>query len=269
MRWGIYALDGFEGAEAFSLGLFQIGEESAKRSAWDYAAGQVEPFDVVVVFGLHHRGAQIKADYEAAGVPVVVADYGYLKRTNHAHDWRTGHWQLSLGGLNCLPVGDVAAARFDALGLQIAGRGGNPDGYVLLCVQTVGDKSHGKDQAELQAWCDEQAARWPGLVIRPHPQEPENDYGLPVCAAKTLAEALDGACLVVTGNSNVGHDALLAGVPVVATFPGAAWAHLSGEQLPSIEARREHFQRCAYGQWTWNEFKRGLPQTDLLKRGFK
>lgn len=267
MRFGVYSTPEFEGAQAWACGLRAMGVSAILRSAWDYTAQCFEDFDAVTVFGLQGRGRQILEHYTEAGVPVVVLDYGYLKRANHAHDWRTGHWQASVGGLNRLPSG-VDGSRFDALGLDIAQAGGDPNGYVLLCVQTPGDASHGMHEDALQQWCAAQAEKWPGLVIRPHPLADE-DYGLPRCPARTLDEALAGARLVVTGNSNSGHDALMAGVPVVATVPGAAWAHLSGEQLPSLDARREHFNRCAWGQWTWEEFREGLPQRFLIERGFQ
>lgn len=264
MRWGVYARDGFEGAAAFRQGLLEAGHQAAERSVSDYTS-QPEPFDAVAVFGLQWRGAHVLRDYQARGTPVVVIDYGYLKRTNHAHDWRTGHWQVSLGGLNRLPECD-SPERFDALGIQITERGGDPQGYTLLCVQTTGDASHGMDEKRLQLWCEEQAARWPGLLIRPHPLQEHLTYGLPVCPAPTLQQALAGARLVVTGNSNTGHDALMAGVPVVATVPGAAWQELSGPTLPTLQRRLQHFRRCAWGQWTWTEFRMGEPQRFLTRQ---
>ena len=266
MRWGIYARNGFEGAEAFRQGVLEIGHQATVMSASDYTSvACLEPYDVVVVFGLQWHGADILKDYKAAGIPVVVVDYGYAKRTNHAHDWRTGHWQTSIGGLNRLPDDD-SPERFEALGVEIAESGGDPNGYTLLCVQTTGDASHGHDEKRLQIWCDVQSVRHPGLLIRPHPLQSDLTYGLPVCPAKTLAEALAGAKLVVTGNSNTGNDCLLAGVPVLATFSGAAWENLSGMDLPSLERRLQHFRRCANGQWTWAEFRTGLPQRHLLKQ---
>ncbi len=266
MRWGIYARDGFEGAEAYRLGLLKTGQPAALRSVSDF--GQPEDFQAVALFGLQGKGPQVKAAYDALGVPVVLIDYGYLKRTNHAHDWRTGHWQVSIGGLSRVPD-DVDSSRFDALGLTVAEQGGNPSGYTLLCAQTTGDASHGMDKDGLQAWCDAQALLYPDLLIRPHPLESHFTYGLPVCKVQTLSDAMSGARLVVTGNSNTGHDALLAGVPVVATVPGAAWDYLSSETLPSLAARLNHFHRCAWGQWTWDEFRAGMPQQFLLERSFQ
>jgi hypothetical protein len=265
MRWGVYARDGFEGAVAFRDGLLKIGEFGAIRSVSDAGPDCFEPFDVVVIFGLQGKGPIVKSVFEKAGVPVVIVDYGYLKRTNHAHDWRTGHWQVSVGALNALPQA-LDSSRWDALGLEVVERGGDPNGYTLLCVQTTGDASHGMDADGLQAWCDEQSARWPGLLVRPHPLQTDRDYGLPRCRAESLADALAGARLVVTANSNTGTDALLAGVPVVATRPGAAWAELSGEELPSMADRLNYFHRCAWGQWTWDEFRAGLPQRFLMEQ---
>jgi len=269
MRWGIYARDGFEGAAALRQGFLGSGHAADLRSLSDYGPACLEPFDAIALFGLQGKGPQVFDEYAKAGVPIVLVDYGYMRRTNHAHDWRTGHWQISVGGLNKLPPFQCPSDRFDALGLEVQEQGGDPNGYVLLCVQSTGDASHGMDIDALQVWCDAQAARWPGLVIRPHPLERDLSYGLPLCPAKTLDEALAGARLVVTGNSNTGHDALMAGVPVVATVPGAAWNYLSGETLPSKADRLAHFHRCAYGQWTWDEFRLGLPQRFLTEQLLK
>lgn len=265
MIWGIYSLDGFEGAAALCRGFLEAGHIPNLRSAFDYSQGQVERFDAIAIFGLHGKGNIIKADYERAGIPVFIVDYGYLKRTNAAHDWRRGHWQISLGGLNRIPK-NADSSRFDLLGLDIKNSGGDPDGYPLLCVQTIGDASHGLNEIQLHEWCQSLKHKWDGLVIRPHPLEPDKTYGLPLCKAKTLSDALDGARLLVTGNSNSGHDALLAGVPAVATIPGATWQPLSSTVLPSAEVRREHFSRCAWGQWTWDEFKTGIPQRYMIKQ---
>lgn len=260
--WGVYAFDGFGGMEAWISGLQSIGHIGRRRSLWDYSGS--EDFDAVVVFGLRGKGQKILADYRAKGVPVVVVDYGYIKRTNHAHDWSTGHWQVSLNGLNRIPVFECPSDRFDALGVEIVERGGDPNGYTLICTQTVGDASHGMSERGIEEWVKEQLAIWKKPLLRPHPLEAELTYGAPLCQAKTLKEALSGAGRVVVANSNTGHEALLAGIPVTATMP-AAYSELTGS-LPSLEKRRQYFRRAAYGQWTWREMCQGLPQKFLLER---
>ncbi len=266
MRWGIYSRDGFEGALAFREGLLSVGQEAQCRSVSDFSAGCFESFDVAVVWGLQGRGRDVLIRYAAAGIPVLVVDYGYMRRTNHAHDWRVGHWQVSLDGLNRPPRCEVDSSRFDALSLEVAERGGDPHGYVLLCAQTTGDASHGMDEAGLQDWCDDQVKQWPDLLIRPHPLQSHLDYGLPRCEAATLEQALRGARLVVTANSNSGHEALMSGVPAIATRPGAVWDSLSGIELPSRDARLAHCHRCAWGQWTWAEFRAGTAQQFLIEK---
>src|SRR5690606_3885364 len=105
-------------------------------------------------------------------------------------------------------------------------------------------------------------SQYPDAVYRPHPR---GGIDLPGVESHTgwLEESLAGARLVVTWNSNVGHDALLAGVPVVAHGP-AAYDELTGETLPSVDARREYFHRVAYGQWTLAEMRSGLCQRFVL-----
>lgn len=262
MRWGVYARDGFEGAAAFRQGLLDAGQQAWLRSLSDYGPGCTESFDAVAVFGLRGKGESIRNDYR--GIPVAVVDYGYLRRTHGEVDWSTGHWQVSIGGLNQIPPWACPSDRFEALGLSAADCGGDPSGYALICPQTPGDAAHGRDHSEMEAWVGTQVKCFPHARIRPHPKAAELTYGLPL-APPDMGEALAGARLVVTGNSNMGHDALLAGVPVVSTFPGAAWEHLSGEQLPDITQRLAHFHRCAWGQWTWQEFRSGLAARFLVE----
>lgn len=256
MKWGVYGRDGFPGGPSFADGLLAIGHDPSLRSAPDWGNGCVEPFDAVALFGLQGKGQIIFDAYRSLGVPVFVIDYGYVRRTNHAHDWKTGHWQVSLNGLSVLPAFECPPDRFEALGVPIKAKGGDPKGCTLLCVQTPGDMSHGMSMAQLQAWCD--GLDYHDLVIRPHPLA-DHDYGLPVCKADSLDAALAGARLIVTANSNAGHDALLAGVAVIGTHP-APWSGLAGERLPSVEARQAYFNRVAYGQWTFDEMRSGACQ---------
>lgn len=109
---------------------------------------------------------------------------------------------------------------------------------------------------------DSRLAAYDNAVYRPHPRGGIAIPGL-VGNSQSLADALAGARLVVTYSSNVGHDALLAGVPVVAHGP-AAYSELSGEELPNVEARRAYFNRVAYGQWSVEEMASGEAQRAWL-----
>jgi len=257
MRVGIYAREDNLEAGAFRAGLLAQGHKAVWRSASDYKQGDTEKFDAVVVTGLRAQGAWIRDDYAALGVPVVVIDYGYLRRTSGVATWETGHWQVSVGGLNRPPSFECPGDRFETLGLEIKPRQTLRKGLrPLVLGQHVGDPSHGCTAEEMAAWaqwlCDAHGARW-----RPHPDSP----GVEVRADRaegTLAEVLASANVVYTLCSTGGLEALLAGVPAVATMPDrACWGELSGEKLPTVAARRALCARLAYGQWTLDEMRSG------------
>lgn len=260
MRVGIYS--GVHNATALALGegFVLAGAEVSHRNV-RYYAGETEDFDVVVTFALR-EGRAVLERYSAAGRPVLVADWGYLARVNHAGQAAVGHWQISLGGLNQIPTFACPPDRFDALGLDLVERGGDPDGYVLVCGQVPGDAAHGMQADEYRAWLSDQVGRYENIVYRPHPR---GGIDLPGIESdrRPLTESLSGARLVVTYNSNVGHEALMAGVPVAASGP-AAYAELAGEALPTAAMRRAYFNRVAYGQWTRDEMRSGRCQRFIL-----
>lgn len=257
MRVGIYSGLRNVGARALGEG-FSDARVSHRNIV--YYRGEVEDFDLVVTLAFR-EGRRVFERYRDV-CPVVVADWGYLARVSHTGESASGHWQISLGGLNNIPPFACPPDRFDALGLTIAKQGGDPKGYVLICGQVPGDAAHGLDADSYLNWLREIVSQYPDAVYRPHPR---GGIDLPGVESHTgsLEEALAGARLVVTWNSNVGHDALLAGVPVVAHGP-AAYSELTGETLPSVDARREYFHRVAYGQWTLAEMRSGLCQRFVL-----
>src|SRR5690606_31578013 len=260
MRVGIYAGASHPAVTALLQGFALCGATAHARNS-AYHRGEIENFDLVVVYGLR-AGRRVRDAYQAAGVAVVVFDWGYLARVNEPSQTSTGHFQFGLGGLNRPPAFACPTDRFDSLGLTIAEQGGDPDGYVLLCGQVPGDAAHGLDAQQIGSWAREAAAHWPNVRYRPHPRGGIDIAGLE-SDRSPLAEALAGARRVVTINSNIGHDALLAGVPVLADGP-AAYRELAGEPLPTVEARREYFARLAYGQWTVAEMASGACPRFLL-----
>jgi len=260
MRVGIYAGASHPAVTALLQGFALCGATAHARNS-AYHRGEIENFDLVVVYGLR-AGCRVRDAYQAAGVAVVVFDWGYLARVNEPSQTSTGHFQFGLGGLNRPPAFACPTDRFDSLGLTIAEQGGDPDGYVLLCGQVPGDAAHGLDAQQIESWAREAAAHWPNVRYRPHPRGGIDIAGLE-SDRSPLAKALAGARRVVTINSNVGHDALLAGVPVLADGP-AAYAELAGDVLPTVEARREYFARLAYGQWTVAEMASGACPRFLL-----
>src|SRR5690554_1980529 len=256
MKIGVYGHIGHKGARAVVAGFQAIGHKAVICTA-KYFDGETEDFGLVVVVG-EHSGHKVAKAYKAIGAPVLTMDWGYFKRVNSRDEHGTGHWQVGVGGLNRLPEFACPPDRFEALGIAVAERGGNPDGYVLVCGQVPGDAAHGLGYEGYTSWLRDVLSRYPDAVYRPHPagaplfSYPRTDTG-------PLADALAGARQVVTYNSNVGHDALLAGVPVIAEGR-AAYAELCGEELPSLADRLAYFHRAAHGQWTVAEMETGEPQ---------
>lgn len=242
---GIYSRAGAHPvAKAFAEGLIATGHAPRHRSHSDYRSGETENFEAVVVFGLRGNGAAIADDYRKLNVPVVVVDFGYIDRVNDEPDELTGHWQVSLDGLNKIPDFPCPPDRFEALAVTIA-EIAERDGPIILCLQRIGDANHPFDTAaKLERFIDEQ----PHDELRAHPLDGEGE---------PLQAMLARAGQIVTWNSNVGHDALLAGVPVEALGP-APYANVMMEQ------RAEYFARVAYGQWTADEMRAGLAQRFLF-----
>jgi hypothetical protein len=142
--------------------------------------------------------------------------------------------------------------------------------YVLIVGQVPGDAAlRGRD---LRPWYAEQAtaaARY-GLPVRfrPHPLAARRTGGrfdvpgAPQLSGE-LAEALQGAALVVTFNSNTAVESLLAGRPTVAMDDGSmAWGVALRELPASLDAdepsgRAEWLDALAWTQWTLDEIASG------------
>ncbi|HDR9153788.1 TPA: hypothetical protein QDB05_000207 [Burkholderia vietnamiensis] len=249
MKFLIYAALSSVVASAFADGLSVTGHTAHFRSISDHAKGETEPCDVVIVDGLRENGAQVLADFAKRGIPVVVADLGYVDRATGPTDIE-GHWQLSIGGLNRLPAIDCPPDRIAKLG--VIPRIPHNDGTVtIIAGQHIGDASHPfKTAEEIAAWAEQMAEKIDGeVVFRPHPLSPNVCPNL-LIDDLPLAESLARAKAVVAYTSNIGNDALLAGVQPIANGP-AIWADVA------LDARDAYFAKLAYAQWTLAEIASG------------
>jgi hypothetical protein len=211
-------------------------------SAW---SGKTE-HGAAIVFAKGRKREEIRLAY--GETPFFVFDWGYIARVNSPSEHYAGHWQVARDRLNNIPSIKCRPDRFKALNIPIAAKGGDPDGYVLLVGQMPNDSAlNGVNHSD---WLKDQTAQYENVVYRPHPRGGIKSLdGVPTDGSSSFAEALKGARLVVTYNSNAGHEALLGGVPVICD-PCAAYAELSGEKIPSVPVRRAFYNRVAYGQWT-------------------
>lgn len=260
MRVGIYTGASHPVGPALAEGFSSVGAAPVGRSS-QWHRGEVEKFDLVVVYGAR-SGARVRAVYETAGVPVVTVDWGYMARVNTPEEHHVGHFQVGLGGLNSPPAFDCPPDRFKALGIPLRARGGDPEGYTLLIGQVPGDAAHGMDTATMRKWLATVAGQYADVHYRPHPRWAVTMTGARI-AKGSLDEALAGARQVIVWNSNTGHEALLAGVPVIA-HGCVPYADLCGPKVPSVAKRRAYFHRLAYGQWTLAEMRSGECQRFIL-----
>lgn len=192
---------------------------------------------------------------------------------------RFKYFSLGWNGLNGRadfgkPVVDLAA-RFDEHFGHLY-KPWNPEGrYVLLCGQVPGDASLGG--RDMRPWYAQQArlaSEFYGLpvVFRPHPVAVQKGIVFQVPGTHELRcsyeEALAGARVVVTFNSNSGVDALMAGKPVVAVDEGSmTWGTSSPcftHDTEEPEGRRAWAERLAGTQWLAEEVASGVPLAGLL-----
>ena len=213
--------------------------------------GEIEECDLMIIKSA--RRIELIRAYEAAGVPVFIFDWGYIKRVNTPREHQQGHWQISHSRLNQFPDFDVPSDRLEKLAIEISRKSYANNKRALLIGQMPGDGAvkgtcHAtwlrERQMELQADGFD-------VVYREHPRGGVKMPHLP-SADGDLLEEMRASRVVVTYSSNTGHDALRAGVPVLCD-PIAPYAELAGMTLPSLPKRRAYFQRLAYGQWRVDE----------------
>lgn len=203
------------------------------------------------------------------GHEVLVMERGYL---GDRFAWTSLAWN-GLNGYGTFPAyADDNGERFSKQAAMKPWKEGG--GYVLLMGQVPGDASlKGRN---MMPWYSEaamkaQTAYEMPVKFRAHPmavkrgikQKPQ--FTEP--SGGSLDEALEGAAVVVTWNSNSGVDAVLAGVPTVTMDPGSmAWdvtAHRIGDL--ARPDRKAWAHQLAWKQWTIDEIASGEALTGLFK----
>jgi hypothetical protein len=198
----------------------------------------------------------------ARGHEVLVMERGYV---GDRFRWTSLGWN-GLNGRATFRTPDDPA-RFTAHHAPLLRPWKSGGDYVLLIGQVPGDASLGG--MDLSRWYEEtaaHAARAYGLPVRfrPHPMAVQRGAARPVHAAPTLGgtldEALAGAAIVVTFNSNTGVDAVLAGVPTVAADCGAMAWPMAGRRIGDRWTldRADWAARLAWCQWDMSEIASGL-----------
>jgi capsule polysaccharide export protein KpsC/LpsZ len=219
-----------------------------------------------------------------AGVPVIILELGYLRRSSGMSSL-VGYNQAGWEKIGWVPPFACPPDRFDALGLHLmekrAGykqdtRVNNPVDCILVAGQVGNDAQHGCSSKELGAWlarrlaklqrADRALAKLP-VVFRPHPNQPKAELPPGVIhqrqlpAQVSLTDAIDNARLVLTYNSTAGVDSMLRGVPVV-SHP---CAHYHKHAVEDYSKRLAYLSRLAFAQWNLSEFESGEALSFLLQ----
>lgn len=230
-----------------------------KRRGWYVEVSTSDkPCDLLVTWGVRDR-AMIQRQ-RAAGGEVCILERGYVGD-------RMRFTSVSFGGeLNGRAIFRVPAvcslARFYSLGLGLEPWRDKPSGYALIMGQVPGDQSI--RHVNIDRWYADTAAQlthrfgW-DVCFRPHPlAKGSRRPDLPDIQG-SLADALAGAGLVVTFNSNSGVDAVLAGVPTVAMDPGSMVREVAAHDIAVIKPQREAWAaRLAWCQYSREEFRSGF-----------
>lgn len=200
-------------------------------------------------------GWRVGQVHRAAGADVLVMERGYL---GDRFAWTSLGWN-GLNNYATVPLApNDGGLRFNAHFGQLL-KPWNPEGdYVLICGQVPGDQSlKGQD---LKPWYAAQAAYYRAagheVRFRPHPLAARRERPAVVPGAPTLEgsleDALAGARLVVSYNSNAGVDALLAGKPAHVEDPGSmAWDATVPDRMPWLA-------KLAWRQFTLDEIRSGF-----------
>lgn len=200
-----------------------------------------------------------------AGGRVLVMERGYL---GDRFTWTSLGWN-GLNGRATFHTDGRGSERFDKHFAQfVKPWRDDGQGYALIVGQVPGDMSIA--HLDAREWYREAAHTMLGRgyqpKFRPHPQAvakglSSGDLPSYRLGGGTLQEALEGAAVVVTMNSNTGVDAVLAGVPTIVCDRGAMAGPVAAYGLDAelvTPDRTEWFSRLAWTQFTLDEIESGF-----------
>jgi hypothetical protein len=210
------------------------------------------------------RGKRFRA---LTGRDVIVFERGYIGD-------RFKYTSIALNGLNghaTFPrVDAIDTGRFDAHGGVLKPWRDDGD-YILITGQVPGDASLGG--RNLTSWYEgiaRSAERRYGksAYFRAHPDGRKRfNPRIRHRPLESLADALEGAFMTITFNSNSALDSVMAGVPCFAGDVGTmAWPMCSHDVNERVfPARREHCDRIAHLQWSVDEIESGEALRPVLE----
>lgn len=186
----------------------------------------VDDFDIGFIWNGGQRRGDADKIWKKARKPLLILERGFFDRYKHAQIDAEGFnhaasW-VRLLGTPCPPDGAERLHRFCGKTAPVRRRG---EGYALLLLQVPSDvqlrDSHEAHPGPLLDMVEDALPAGIELRVRAHPHFGWN------CGTKrrgkmldgSLDDALDGARIIITINSNAGNDALVRGCPIIAFGP--------------------------------------------------
>jgi hypothetical protein len=219
---------------------------------------QPELADLVVMWGI--RRQDFIARTKASGSQVCILERGYL---GDRFQWTSVSFGGGLNGRGEFRGPHHDGSRFEQnFGhlMQPWQTGGD---YALLIGQVPGDQSirHvGIDGFYQQSVKALKNYGWRDVRFRPHPKAGRHrGPGGASIIGGSLGEAMRGAGVVMTFNSNTGVEAAMFGKPVIAMDEGSMAWQVAGHQVTEIITpdRTAWAHRLAWCQWQKSEFLSG------------
>lgn len=232
---------------------------------------QYEPSEIGVVFGVAKRAVsysqyrgKVITEQTRLRQKVIILETGYLNRG----DGEFNHYAVGFGGLNGradFRNQNSSPDRWTKLGAELQPwRRTGRDKYILLCGQVPWDAS--VEHVHLDEWLVESYRQIKSktdrrVYVRPHPKAPTH---LRINGIEEHSGPInwDDVHAVVTFNSNIAVEAVVAGVPAFVDDIGSMALQVANRSLSDIESpwypqRTRWAQDLAYTQWTPQEIKNG------------
>jgi hypothetical protein len=265
-------------AEAFAKGCRLAGDRPRLIPEHEYRGDIEKEPQVAAFYGLNGQLAKIFNDYRRTRRTVVFADLGYFGRRVGGR--YVGYHKITVNDRH--PTAYFQRVKHDrarrAFGIEV--KPWQRSGEAIL-LAGMGDKAAQAVGLAPAQWEQEMIVKLSRvskrtIIYRPKPSwdgaerlngaefSPKSD---------DISRVLPQAHCVVTHHSNVGVDALIAGVPVF-TWEGAAMP-LSLQDISRIEeplrpddhAREQWLNDLHYCQWSVDEIAKGLPWAHLKNEG--
>jgi hypothetical protein len=259
MKTAVVTMTGRPGPDRSSLQWRESFCEGLNRRGWAAELStSPKECDLLVLWGVRRRDLIEKQI--ADGGEVCILERGYL---GDRFAWTSVSFGGGLNGRGIFRGPHEDGTRFEKHFRDLMQPWQTGGGYALLIGQVPGDQSiRGID---IDGFYRQSAAAlknygWPDVRFRPHPKA---SRGIPPRGTSiiggSLHEAMAGAGVVMTFNSNTGVEAALFGRPVIAMDQGSMAWPVAGHQVTEIVTpdRTAWAHRLAWCQWQAEEFRSG------------